>query len=61
MLSVEVLAALWRKTNGQREVEKRVFTLPPQDSNTATFKMKYDRTQKQLQSIAAMDDLLSGI
>ena len=41
-------------------MENRVFHLPPQDSETATFKVKYIATQKQLKSIAAADDLLSG-
>ena len=40
--------------------ENRVFSLPLQDLDSATFKLKYDRTQKQLQSIAGVDDLLSG-
>jgi len=37
-----------------------VFNIPPQDSDTSTFKLKYNKTQKQ-QSIAAMDDLLSSM
>lgn len=38
-----------------------MFSIPPQDSDTSTFKLKYNKTQKQLQSIAAVDDLLSGM
>ena len=54
-LEVQALSALWRKTTGQTAMENRVLTLPP---DAATFKVKYDATQKQLQSI---DDLLLGI
>lgn len=42
-------------------IENRVLSLPPQDLDTSMFKMKYDKTQRQLQSLAAMDDLLSGM
>ena len=35
------------------------FSIPDQSVHS-TFKEKYDVTQKRLQSIAAMDDLLSG-
>lgn len=36
-------------------IENRIFSLPPQNSDTATFKVKYD--QKQLQPIPTIDDL----
>lgn len=54
--TVGTLASLWRK----RAIEKMVFSLPEQNDEASTFKVKYDKTQSQLQSIAAMDDLLSG-
>lgn len=34
--------------------------VPSTESDMALFKTKYNTTQKQLQAIAAMDDLLSG-
>ena len=52
---------MWRKAIGRTVIDKRVFSLPPQESNSSLFRAKYDRTQQQLQSIAAMDDLLSGL
>ena len=59
--TVESLAALWRKTITLKTVGKRIFSLPQQDSATSVFKAKYDRTQRQLRCIAAIDDLLSGM
>ena len=59
-ITVENLAAMWRKETTLKHLGKRVFSLPPQDSDTSVFKSKYDKVQRQLRSIAAMDDLLSG-
>ena len=42
---------------GEEDCGQRVFNLPRQDIGPSTFKIKYNRTQKQLESIAAMDDL----
>ena len=56
-----LLAGMWRKTANGKDVEKQVFRLPEDDSEMALFKTKYNTTQKQLQAIAAMDDLLSGL
>ena len=58
---VALLAGLWKKTTDGKDVGKKVFHLPTEEAHLATFKNKYDRTQKQLQTIAAMDDLLSGL
>ena len=58
--AVTLLAGLWRKTANGKDMEKRVFCLPEDESEMALFKTKYNTTQKQLQAIAAMDDLLSG-
>ena len=54
------LAKLWRKATGHGMVEKRIFSLPSQDSEDSIFRKKYDAIQNQLQIIAGMDDLLSG-
>ena len=59
---VETLAKLWRKTPIKNDIPNRVFTIPQQTSDEeSTFRKKYDETQQKLESIAAMDDLLSGI
>ena len=57
---VETLASFWKKNVARGEIEKVSFSIPEQTVHS-TFKQKYDLTQKRLQSIAAMDDLLSGI
>ena len=56
-----LLAGMWRRTANGKDVEKQVFRLPEDESEIALFKTKYNTTQKQLQAIAAMDDLLSGL
>ena len=61
LIAVKTLGCLWKKSIGHKEVEKRVFCLPSQVSKKTTFRMKYDKIQKQLETIAGMDDLLSGI
>ena len=73
ILIVNCLAGLWRKQKNTIEVENRVFILPPNTTGeevegdgefdnkpTSIFKQQYDKTQKKLEQIAAMDDLLSG-
>ena len=45
----------------QKTIESREFNVPLQDMDSSLFRNKYDMTQKQLQLIAAMDDLLSGM
>ena len=52
---------MWRSTSPQDTVEKLALSVPEQNREDSIFKVKYDNTQKQLQSIAAMDDLVSGI
>ena len=56
-----LLAGMWRRTVNGKDVEKQVFRIPEDESEIALFKTKYNTTQKQLQTIAAMDDLLSGL
>ena len=56
-----LLAGVWRKKANGKDVEKQVFRLSEDESEMALFKAKYNTTQKQLQAIAAMDDLLSGV
>lgn len=58
---VKALAALWRKPTPQGYIPKEVFSIPEQDTEDAVFKLKYDSVQKQLQSIAGLDDLVSGL
>lgn len=59
--AVTLLAGMWKKTANGKDMEKQVFRLPADESGMALFKTKYNTTQKQLQAIAAMDDLLSGV
>lgn len=56
---VATLAGLWTKT-AKNQIETKVFSLPVQDE-TGIFKEKYDKVQEQLQCIAAVDDLMSGL
>lgn len=59
--TVKMLATFWRKNMGTKTMEQKVFHLPNQDSSKSVFKIKYNAVQRQLQTIAGMDDLLSGI
>lgn len=61
VIAVTLLAGMWRRTVNGKDVEKQVFRIPEDESEIALFKTKYNTTQKQLQTIAAMDDLLSGL
>ena len=45
---------------GQTYVEERKFFLPSQESEDAIFRKIYDDVQMQLQTLAGMNDLLSG-
>ena len=56
---VVTLAGLWSKA-AKNTITTKTFSLPTQDE-TSVFKEKYDKIQKQLQCIAAMDDLMSGM
>lgn len=60
-IAVTLLAGMWTRTANGKDVEKQVFRLPEDESEIALFKTKYNTTQKQLQAIATMDDLLSGL
>ena len=60
-ISVTLLAGMWRRTANGKDVKKQVFRVTEDESEMALFKTKYNTTQKQLQAIAAMDDLLSGL
>lgn len=57
---VNVLSQLWRREIPGKAMEQRVFRLPHENSQMKSFIEKYDRNQQQLQTLAAMDDLLSG-
>ena len=57
---VKKLHKIFADTYPLKHLGKRVFSLPPQDSNTSMLKCKYDKVQRELRLIAAMDDLLSG-
>ena len=58
--AVNVLSQLWRREIPGKAVEARVFSLPHEDTQMKSFIEKYDNNQKQLQALAARDDLLSG-
>ena len=51
----------WRNVNPQTHMDKLEFSLPAQNKECSTFRLKYDEIQMQLKSIAGMDDLLSGL
>ena len=55
---MKALVAQWRNVKPQTHME---FSLPAQDKEGSTFRLKYDEIQMQLKSIAGMDDLLSGL
>ena len=57
---MKTLAEQWRKGKPQGDLETREFSIPAQENEDSTFRVKYDKVQKQLESIAGMDDLLSG-
>ena len=57
---MNVLSQLWRREIPGKAMEQRVFRLPHENSQMKSFIEKYDRNQHQLQTLAAMDDLLSG-
>ena len=52
---------LWRKTPIQKIIKSNKYDIPLQDTDSSVFRCEDDATQKQLQSIAAIDDLLSGM
>ena len=56
---VAKLAKLWKKST-VKEIPTTAYYLPDDETQMATFTQKYDEVQKQLQTIAAMDNLLSG-
>ena len=58
--TVNVLSQLWRPEIPGKAMKPRVFSLPHDDTHMKSFIQKYDKTQQQLQTLAAMDDLLSG-
>ena len=58
---MKALAAQWRNVKPQTNMDKKEFSLPAQDKEGSTFRLKYDEIQMQLKSIAGMDDLLSGL
>ena len=57
---ITTLAKLFRISRNNEILKPEVFSLPDQ-CQSPTFKVKYDETQKQLESISGMDNLLSGI
>ena len=54
---VELLAGVWKTQSTFDSVECTVFTL----SECKEFVSKYDEVQRQLELLAAKDDLLAGI
>ena len=58
-MTVAKLAKLWKKST-VKDIETTTYHLPDDDAQMATFVEKYDKVQKQLETVAAMDDLLSG-
>lgn len=55
---VDMLAKAWRVS--EDELHVRTFDLAPDMNQLQSFVTKYNLTQQQLKSLAAMDDLLSG-
>ena len=60
IMIVAKLAKLWKKSTVQ-DIETATYYFPDDNQQMVTFTEKYDKVQKQLETIAAMDDLLSGI
>ena len=61
MCIVGGLASLWKKGLPRKGMEATIFTLPSDHEEMKSFIEKYDKNQKRLQTLAAMDDLLSGM
>ena len=45
----------------RKRIDPRTFKLPDDHSQLKSFIEKYDKNQQQLQTLAAVDDLLSGM
>ena len=45
---------------GHAGLKERVFQLPSQSLETATFRVKYDSVNKSLEKIAGVNDLIAG-
>ena len=60
LFTVDGLARLWTQGMPRKTVQPRMFTLPNDHTQLKSFIDKYDQNQQQLQTLAAVDDLLSG-
>ena len=58
--TVNGLARLWMQGMPRKRIDPRTFKLPDDHSQLKSFIEKYDKSQQQLQTLAAVDDLLSG-
>lgn len=59
LIIVTTLAKLWKKSKGHQPPEMNVFNIPDQ-KQSSSFQLQYDKIQRQLECIAGMDNLLSG-
>ena len=59
LCSVTALARMWRKAALGKDVEPRIFYLPRHEEQ-CPFTKKYNEVQEMLQTIATLDDLVSG-
>ena len=57
--AVRTLSKLWRPSLPGKELEVRILEMPDR-SQLGTFVTKYDSIQDNLDTLAAMDDLLAG-
>lgn len=56
---MRTLSKLWRPSLPGKELEVRILEMPDR-SQLGTFVTKYDSIQDDLDTLAAMDDLLAG-
>jgi len=57
---VSTLSKLWRPSLPGKELEVRILEKPSDRSQLGAFVAKYDSIQDDLETLAAMDDLLVG-
>ena len=52
---------MWKQGIPGKTVDARIFSLPDDHTAMKSFIDKYNKNQQQLKTLAAIDDLLSGM